>query len=52
MNAFEHKNEIIEITAITGVSVLVIAELLFWIIVGIALWRRLAKKKLVSAENE
>ena len=51
MNAFDHKNEIIEVTAITGISVLVIAELLFWIIVGVALWRRLAKRKLVSADE-
>ena len=51
MDAFEHKNEIVEITAITGVSVLVIAELLFWLIVGVALWRRLAKRKLISANE-
>ena len=51
MNAFDHKNEIVEITAITGVSVLVIAELLFWLIVGVALWRRVAKRKLVSANE-
>ncbi len=51
MNAFDHKNEIIEVTAITGISALVIAELLFWIIVGVALWRRLAKRKLVSADE-
>ena len=51
MNALDHKNEIVEITAITGVSVLVIAELLFWLIVGVALWRRVAKRKLVSANE-
>ena len=51
MDAFDHKDEIVEITAITGVSVLVIAELLFWLIVGVALWRRLAKRKLISANE-
>ena len=51
MDAFDHKNEIVEITAITGISVLVIAEILFWIIVGIALWRKIAMRKLVSASN-